>query len=127
MVAERFGQRPPAAHLFVDVVEHAAKNAVGHLAPQQIYRLHKRHSSLEQRGKFLVEDEKFVAGDFPALRKEVTAGQGGPLPQRKYVKPLRFELVPQTCFVFRRVGTFDDLARGSNQPTAKFHAKWLKL
>jgi hypothetical protein len=43
--------------------------------PQQIYRLHQRHSGLEQRGEFLIKDKKFVMGNFPALQNEAAAGE----------------------------------------------------
>ena len=127
MVAERVGQRHAAAHLFVHVVEHAPEDGVHDLMPQQIYRLHQRHSGLQQRREFLVEDEKFVVGNFAALRKQAAAGQRASLSKRKHVKPLRFEVVAQARFVFGRVGPFDDLTRGRHQPAAKFHAKSLKL
>ena len=127
MVAERIGQRHAAAHLLVHVVEHAAEDGVDDLMAQQIYRLHQRHSGLEQRRKFLVEDEKFVMGDFSALREQAAAGQRGSLSKRKHVQPLRFEVVAQARFVLGRVGPFDDLPRGGHQPAAKFHAKSLKL
>ena len=103
------------------------KTGVDDLVPQQIYRLHQRHSGLEQRREFLVEDEKFVMGDLSALRKEAAAGERGSLSERKDVQPLRFEVVAQARFVLGRVGSFDDLPRGGHQPTAKFHPKWLKL
>jgi hypothetical protein len=43
------------------------------------------------------------------------------------VETLRFEIVAQARFVVGCVGSFDDFPRSGHQPTAKFHAKWLKL
>ena len=47
--------------------------------------------------------------------------------ERKDVQSLGLEIVAQARFVLGRVGSFDDLPRSGDQPTAKFHAKWLKL
>jgi hypothetical protein len=35
--------------------------------------------------------------------------------------------VAQACFAVGGVGPFDDFSRRGHEPTAKFHAKWLKL
>jgi hypothetical protein len=43
------------------------------------------------------------------------------------MQSLRFEVMAQARFVLGRVGSLDDFPRSSHQPTAKFHAKWLKL
>ena len=96
--------------------------------PQQIYRLHQRHSGLQQRREFLVEDEKFVMGDLSPLRERgATPASALRLSEREDVQPLRFEVVAQARFVVGRVGAFDDFARRGHEPAAKFHAKWLKL
>ncbi len=109
------------------VVEHPAEHRVDDLMAQQIYRLHQRHSGLQQRGEFLVKDEKFVPGDFPALQKDAAAAQDVALAQRQDVQALVLEIMAKARFAFRRVGAFDDLASRRDQPAAKFHAKWLKL
>ncbi len=126
MAAERLGQRHAAAHLLMDVVEHPAEDGVDDLMAQQIYRLHERHSGLEQRRKFLVEDEKFVMGDLAALWKQ-TAGERNSLSKRKHVQPLCFEVVAQARFALGGVRALHDFSRSGHQPAAKFHAKWLKL
>jgi hypothetical protein len=95
--------------------------------PKQIHRLHQRHSGLEERRKFLVEDEEFMARDFAPFRQDVAAAQDTALPQRDDVQALGLEIMAETGLAFRRVGPLDDLATRRDQPTAKFHAKWLKL
>jgi hypothetical protein len=43
------------------------------------------------------------------------------------VETLRFEVVAQARLALGRVVSFNDFARGGHEPTAKFHAKSLKL
>ena len=127
MVAKCIRQRHAAAHFLMHILEHRFEQGVRDLRPQQIERLHQRHAGLQQRGELLIEDQKLVFRNPPALWKPLDAAEQASLAQRQHMQTLILELVPEPRLALRRVRALDDLARRRNQPAAKFHAKCLEI
>ncbi len=63
MGGKRVRERRAGADPLVDIGQHRAKDRRVDAPLEQIERLHQRHAGAQQRGQFLVEDQKFAAGN----------------------------------------------------------------
>jgi hypothetical protein len=77
------------------VVEHGLEDRVCQPGPEDVQGLDEGHPGFEQRGQFLIEHEKFVAGDLGLALAERQARQSdAPGTERKDVEALVFQLAP---------------------------------
>src|SRR5262249_3934191 len=96
-----------------------------HAPSQDVERLDERHTRLQQRREFLVEDEEFPGGNSSPARQlgdmEPSQRTAARLLNPEDVQTFILELAPQPSLVVGDVDAFDDLAARRAEATPELH------